>query len=312
MSTARPSHPGWLALAVAGCMLGAGLLAWLGWRERAALQQAETALRAKAAERDRVAAQSPQPSAITVEKIETELAAVRRATVTLETALAGQSPALLEREMPAKPVDAYFELAAYVEKNRALAAAARTAVPENGRFGFAMHQTEGPTEDLVPAVARQSDVLRHLLEALFEAAPQALGAVQRERPLSAAQLTARRMGPVRTVPTAATGETAPEDFFTLEPALSLFVPGQVDTLAFRLEFVGRTASLRAFLNSLAAFKLPLFVRSVEVEPLASTATADAAGVDKAAEVAVPVVTQNLSKFAVVVELVELIRQPTGP
>ena len=313
MSAFRQSTAGWLPMALTGCVLGAGALGWLAWKERAALQQAELALRAKAAERDLAAAQSPQPSAGTLERIEADLEAVRRATTALEAALAGQSPATLAVEVPSRPVDAYFELAAFVEKNRALAAAARTAVPENGRFGFASHQTEGPAEELLPAVARQVVAMRHLLEALFESSPQALVAVQRERPLTAAQLAARRTGPGRLTPTPVGGEAAPQDFFTMEPALSLFVPGQVDTTAFRLEFIGHTASLRAFLNSLAAFRLPLIVRSVEVEPLAPTGRADAAAPDRTAgDVLLPVVSQNVSKFAVVVELVELVRRPTGP
>lgn len=308
MTAVRPSSAGWLPVVVAGCVLGAGALGWLAGRERAALQQAERALRAKAAERDLAAAQSPQPSATTVERIEAELEDVRRATAALEAALAGPAP-----EAPGRPVDAYFELAAFVERNRALAAAARTAISESGRFGFASHQTEGPAEEVLPAVARQASALRHLLEALFESSPQALVAVQRERPLTAAQLAARRAGPGRLTPAPVAGEAAPQDFFVLEPALSLFIPGHVDTTAFRLEFVGHTASLRAFLNSLAAFKLPLVVRSVEVEPLAAAGRADAAASDRTAgDVLLPVVSPNVSKFAVVVELVELVRRPTGP
>lgn len=313
MSAFRPSTAGWLPLALTGCVLGAGLLGWLAWRERAAWRQAELALRAKAAERDLAAAQSPQPSVSTIGRIEDELAAVRRTTAAMEAALAGQSPATLAVEVPLRPVDAYFELAAYVEKNRALAAAARTAVPENGRFGFASHQAEGPGEELLPAVARQMVVMRHLLEALFESAPQALLAVQRERPLTPAQLAARRAGAGRLPPPPAGGEAAPQDFFTMEPALSLFVPGQVDTTAFRLEFLGHTASLRAFLNSLAAFRLPLIVRSVEVEPLAPAGRADATAPDRTAgDVLLPVVAPHVSKFAVIVELVELVRRSNGP
>jgi hypothetical protein len=309
MNFLRQIHLGWLPVVVAGCVVGAGALGWLAWRERASGLKARVALQAKMAERDSAASQSPQPSEATVEALRAELAAVQRSSSGLATALAGQAPSALAASAPAKPVDAYFELAAFVEKNRALAAAARTTLPENERFGFSLYQAEGPAEDVLPAVARQAAVLGHLLECLFESAPQALLAVQRERPLTAAQLAVRRAGAeARPAPPAAEG--AAKDFFALEPSLSLFAPGETDTTAFRVEFVGRTASLRGFLNSLAAFKLPLFVRSVEVEPLAAGQAIPSAGTN--AEITLPVVAQNVSKFAVVVELVELVRRPTNP
>jgi len=310
MNASRQSHPGWLPVVVSGCVLGAGALSWLTWREHTDGLQAQAALRARIAARDFVVSQSPQPSEATEKSLRDELAAVRRATGAFSTALAGQSPAALEIAVPARPVDAYFELAAYVEKNRALAATARTTIAENERFGFTLYQTEGPAEDLLPAVARQAAALRHLLECLFESTPEALLAVQRERPRTMSQQAARHPGgEVR--PTPVGTEAAGKDYFSIDPALSLFTPGETDTLAFRVEFLGRTSSLRGFLNSLGAFKLPLFVRSVEVEPLA-TAPATHASRNGEPDAALPAVAQNLSKFAVVVELVELVRRPTNP
>ena len=47
------------------------------------------------------------------------------------------------------------------------------------------------------------------------------------------------------------------------------MPGFVDTEAFRFVFTGQTAALRAFLNRLASFELPVLVREVEVEPAAA-------------------------------------------
>ena len=84
------------------------------------------------------------------------------------------------------------------------------------------------------------------------------------------------------------------------------MPGRVESEAFRLEFTGQTAVLRAFLNSLAALPRPVIVRRVEVEPLTAESGASTAPV---AGAPVPLVAQNLSKFAVVVECVELLPAP---
>lgn len=306
MHAVRHIRSGWLPVIVVVSLLGAGTLGWLAWEERAAGLRAGIALRAKHAERDRFMVQDPQPSAASELLIREELAAVQRAILAHATTLGTESNGIFDSPVPAKPVDAYFELAAYVEKNRALAAAARTTLSENERFGFATHATQGPAEELLPSVTRQSAAMRHLLERLFEAAPHGLLAVQRERPLTAGQLAMRRAGGVVPASGGPAGEFAPQDFFTLDPALSLFVPGETDTMAFRVEFTGRTASLRGFLNSLATSPAPLFVRSVEVEPLASVPSVSAA------DTTLPVVVQNVSKFAVVVELVELVRRPTVP
>jgi hypothetical protein len=81
----------------------------------------------------------------------------------------------------------------------------------------------------------------------------------------------------------------------------------VESEVFRLEFSGQTPALRAFLGSLATLPLPVVVRRVEVEPLADEAATAAVAPDAP----VPLVPQNLSKFAVVVECVELLPASGG-
>ena len=309
MTALRHVSFGWFPVTLAACVLGGGLLGWLAWEERVAGMRADAALRAKVAERDRLSADEPQPSVATEQRIGEELTAVRRAAAALASALGAEATGIFDTPEPTKPVDAYFELAAYVEKNRALAAAARTAVSDAERFGFASHATQGPSEDMLPFVARQAVALRMLLEGLLASAPRQLLAVQRERPLGAEQWTARRAGKAPHPAKETSGPGVSADFFSIDPALSLRVPGETDTMAFRVEFTGYTASLRSFLNSVAASPVPFFVRSVEVEPLAAPPhTGPAADADRV----LPVVAQNLSKFAVVVELVELIHRPTNP
>jgi hypothetical protein len=81
----------------------------------------------------------------------------------------------------------------------------------------------------------------------------------------------------------------------------------VATDAFRVEFAGRTQTLRVFINALAASHLPLFVRSVRVEPMPPEQT----GASSNAAAPGPIVAQTSSKFAVVIEFVELL-STAGP
>src|SRR5207245_42405 len=102
--------------------------------------------------------------------------------------------------------------------------------------------------------------------------PRALLSVQRERPLTAAQRALRhqpsRSGAPGVLPVQGAGG-APADFFDPDPQLSVRQPGWIDSEAFRLEFTGPTPVLRDFLNTLATYRLPLIVSSVEVEPAAA-------------------------------------------
>ncbi|MBI3887398.1 MAG: hypothetical protein HY302_16955 [Opitutae bacterium] len=304
-----------LLLLVAG--LGAEL--WLLDRFRQAAQHAHALLEQKKLERDWLARQSPAPSAENEQAIETELAAVAKTVAGLRAALQGRETNWLAKPAPAKSIDAYFDVAAFVEKTRALAARTRVAVQPGEKFGFATHANEGPEPDLLLAVFRQRLIVERLLDELLAARPQALLAVQREHPLTVARRAARSAAPGAgpetdpPVPAARKGEV-PADFFTPDPRLSLQRAGVIGAEAFRLEFTGQTPALRGFLNSLAAYKVPLIVRSVAVEslsaepPLAELSDSPAP-VPGAAPV--PLVAQNLSKFTVVVEYVELLSAPAA-
>jgi hypothetical protein len=191
--------------------------------------------------------------------------------------------------MPAKPIDAFFELAGFIEQLRTRAGQAQVVLKPDERFGFATHTNEGPAAEQIAAVHRQRLATQYLVETLLEARPLALLAMRRERPVAGARDSRDRA----------------EDFFELERPLSLRLPGQVETGAFRLEFTGQTAALRNFLNSLASYRQPVVVRSVEVEPLAAIPTAGPV----AAGAPVPLVRQSLSKFAVTVEFVLLADNP---
>ncbi|MBI2514468.1 MAG: hypothetical protein HYV96_21040 [Opitutae bacterium] len=303
----NPRFAAILLASAAACALQGWLIHTTHERARRAAVQVE----AKRAERDWLARQSPALSEENARAIAAEVAAAAQRAAEFRAAIAGQ--AWLSAP-PERPVDGYFALASFTETMRALAVRARVALRTEERFGFATYANEGPEADLLGPVHRQRVVMQHLLEALFEAHPKSLVAAVRERPLTAAQRAGRRAA----ISAAAADATSngnlsgaagqPADFFEPDSRLRLDARGVADGELFRVEFTGQTQALRAFLNSLAASPLPLFVRAVEVEPEmpgASAPVATASAGTLAPIAPVPLVTQNSSTFAVVIECIEV-------
>lgn len=286
----------------------------LEWRQQA--RRAEGTLQQRRQERDWLAARTPALNEANADAIAADLAAAEKRVAALRNDLRGRGGWL--PPAPARSTDAYFAIASFAEQMRALAVRQQIALRPEERFGFASYANEGPEAELLPAVHEQRVVVQYLLETLFEARPRALVAVQRERPLTSTQREARRSGQ----PTASgvAGAPAPAavpraggqagDFFTLDARLRLSAPGLVEGVGYRLEFTGQTQTLRNFLNSLQGYRLPLFVRSIEVEPMPAAAGAgdEAAGPNAP----VPLVTNNFSKFAVTLECVEVLSGPPAP
>lgn len=296
------------ALLVCGFALGTELWLWRAARQQAG--RALVALERKTQERDSLAGQSPALSAANEHVITQDLGQTARVLAGLRAVLQPRDRTPPGGLAPTEPIDAYFALAAFVEKTRTLAAHAQVVLKPDERFSFAAHANEGPEAELVPAVFRQRLAAQFLMEALLEARPGALLSVQRERPLAATQRTQRNQPGQAGVPAGAAstaGGGATADFFEYDAQNSLRQPGRIESEAFRLEFTGQTPVLRALLNRLASSAQPVIVRRVEVERLtAGTATT----VSAAAGTPVPLVSGNLSKFAVVVECVELLPPST--
>ncbi|MBI2814416.1 MAG: hypothetical protein HYX71_09040 [Opitutae bacterium] len=291
-------------LLVCALLLAAEVWLWRSAREQAA--RALAALEQKKQERSSLAAQSPALSAATEQAIGQDLDQAAKVLAGLRAALQpreGKAPA---GPAPAESIDAYFDVAAFVEKTRALAARAQVVLRPEECFGFSTHTNEGPEKELVPAVHRQRQAAHYLLEALLEARPQALLGVQRERPMTEAQRARRNLPGAPAAKAAANTGGQATDFFEVDALSSLRLPGRIECEAFRLEFTGQTPALRAFLNSLAAGPRPVVVRRVEVERLTAEAPSTA---NLPAGAPVPLVAQNLSRFAVVVECVELLPAP---
>lgn len=280
--------------------LGLVLVAAEGWQlreSRVGAARSLAALEQKKQERDWLARQSPALSPENEEVIAADLAAAGRLRVDLRQALQGKDAGLFAPPPPAKSIDAFFALANFVEKLRARAAQAQVVLRPDERFGFATHVNEGPVAEQLAIVHRQQLATHWLVETLLESRPLALLAVRRERPVADGPRDARDRA---------------EDFFELDRSLSLRQPGQVETVAFRLEFTGQTAALRNFLNSLAVFRQPVVVRSVEVEPLSALAPTITSATTVTAGSPVPLVRPSLSKFAVTVEFVLLTDNPVTP
>lgn len=307
MSAVR-KHPLFAAVLVV-CAVAVAAEAWLLYQTWQRTERARTVLRQRQEERDWLARQKPAPTQENTEAIAADVAGAEKRLNELRKTIGDRKRGL--SAAPKRPTDAYFALASFVEKARALAVRQQVEVRADERFGFSTYANVGPDTDLLAAVHRQRWVIESLVESLLESRPRSILSVQRELPRrkNAASASAANDGE-----SSATGGRVAEervtgdarDFFEMDPQLRLSTPGLVESEAFRLEFTGQTQSLRGFLNSLAAFKLPLVVRSVQVSPLPpESSLAERA----AAEAAVPLVAQNFSKFAVVIEYVELASAP---
>ncbi len=141
--------------------------------------------------------------------------------------------------MPAGRIEAYADLAGFVERHRKRAAQAGVAVGAEERFGFERFAREGPALEAVPIVWRRRIELEPLLEALWIARPRSLAGVW-------------------------CGEDAAPG---TPPRRSVAVPGLFDTSLCRLAFVGDTGCLRRYLPALAGLARPVVVREVRAEPL---------------------------------------------
>ena len=294
----------------------------------------------------------PAPSRENARAIEADLARARQAQAAMQAELKGRGAAaekLLAAKVPPARADAFFDLAAFVERTRESARRFEVEVrPDAARFGFAAFANEGPEPAYSESVFRQRQVIEFLVGALLEAKPQALLAVKREFPLTRKEREERDAAALAAAEAAASGGSAPEpvaagpagdgpDYFVVDPRASVRSPGFLDTLAFRLVFTGQTAALRTFLNRLAGFELPVLVREVEVEVAtaeeAVSATEDAAPAEAVAAApaapapepkplpkpaaakpspVAPIVPKPLSRFTVTVEFLELTNPPAPP
>ena len=355
--SAFKEHP-IFASALTACTLFMLGESWCIYDRWTAAREAAVTLERKTTELHAIGAFVPVPTRAVAGAIEADLARAEKALSTMANELQGRGPAA-ERRLTAHPpatrTDAYFDLATFVEQTRALARKQEVDLkPDAARFGFASYANEGPDVEHIPTVFQQRLVAQYLIESLLAARPRSLLSVQREHMLTKAEREARDAALRESRAAAETNGTPPEavpaanfagpseaaDFFVIDPRASAQVQGHLETTAFRIAFTGQTAVLRAFLNKLASFELPVLVREVEVVPatgeeaaiaptaeeapapepaaasivLTTEATAPPARATKGTirkAVSVPIIMKPLSKFTVTVEYIVLVPAATA-
>ena len=214
-------------------------------------------------------------------------------------------------------------------------------------FGYKKYvapNADSPKDAALPVIWKQVCVLDYINQKLFncksQESPMSIINVQREilpeEGIKDNPRTARR------VRAGSRGSSAAirGDNFKIDENITSRKPGSLDTLAYRFVFAGHTDVLRRFLNQLKDFDAMLVVRSIDVKPAdlsliapansedaAEEETSDAAGAFASGDSAeggenapsapvidenkVPVVTDNISEFTVVIEYVEVVKDTPG-
>lgn len=253
----EPSKTTLVAILGGVVVLGGGI--WWSGLQRAAADQADRQLRLQQTQWRALAASNPAPTATVVAELERRVESARGVVQSLRTTLGDtDAPAGRDRELPATRADAFFALAQFREVQRERAVAAGVVVAEGETFGFSAHRNSGPADEHLSMVGQQMAALSVALETLWTVQPEELLGVQRENPAT------RFDGPG----SAASGrEGRPEEWLVWPAERSLAEPGKLETLTFRLSWLGHTATLRAWLGALRRNPTPLVVREVAVEPL---------------------------------------------
>lgn len=278
---------------------------------------ANAQLKSSMSKADASAKQTPAPSqenldAATknVEELKAELADVDH---TLQ-----DTPLKIDN-IPTKDFDLLSQITSYQDKLNELAKGKGVLLPTGDytsyTFGMSLYLGRGvtaPPADKFAAVFKQVKVLDYILGHLMEDAKlpeqkMKIVSIQREDVTAVAGVNGATVAPTE-------GGTT-SDFFTIDPTITARVPGAINTLAFRIQFIAYSESLRILLDNLAKFELPLVVRSVNVEPasadkaltgvtprLSAAATAEA-------NARKPIISENFSQFTLVIEYIELPAPP---
>jgi hypothetical protein len=283
--------------------LGGGALVW----ERAkAAGDSQRELSRAEAEFHTLRNVSPPLSPTTTKGMETQLSAVSLVTEELRGTLGSwKTPddTTAESRKTFERADAYFEIAAFVERMRREAASHRVKIEPDEQFGFSDFARSGPELTEVALVLRERRATESLLAVLFRARPHQLLAVQRQKRGGEA---ARPSVRVQTNSAPVGG-----DYFVWNSRVFVGLPAETVASALRISFIGQTVSLRTLLNDLAKSELPLFVRAVEVESMAVKPEGRRLeGLRSDTEA--PLVPRSQSRFAVTVEWIEWNQHRIGP
>jgi hypothetical protein len=279
------------------------------WRTRLQAATAISQLEHEKRERENLQRQLPALTEENEQSIARELATAKQKLVEAQNALSAPGDSDVG-SLPRQPIEAYFEIANFVEKMRGMAAESRVTIRPDERFGFSSHVSEAPSQEFLSDVLRQCVAVQFLVGTLFDSHPATFISVQREHPLTVSQRGDRNKG--RSGERGGAGSTErnePVDFFEIAQAISLRMPDKIETDAFKVEFSGQTGALRDFLNQLARSSQPFSVRCVEVEPFNAPGIKTSAA---ATPLSVPIIGQVISRFRVTVELIRPLDQTEMP
>lgn len=267
---------------------------------------------------EELAALTPAPSVESTEqlKAEIEIGQRRLAMLSLQLDSRGFAAERLKLETsPTTRTESFFDLVTFVETTRErFRKQGITLAPAAEYLGFSIYAQEAPDAAAVAAVFRQRLIAQQLMDALLEARPHSVLAVQRERLLEETDQGTRLGGFAR-------GAGSSSDTFVSDARFALASVGKTpDRAVFRLVFTGDTDALRTLINRLANSDWPLVVRAVEIQALPAEKNSAAASkereglassivlqaqapavVENAGEAFRIVVPKSYSQFTVVVE-----------
>jgi hypothetical protein len=278
MSRLKPN-----ASLVFSAIFGILIVLEIGWlrREHERAERAIAALNGAKKERDRLVHLSPGPNAANEAALDAAVGEAERMLVRLRTEL-GVSEPKATTPAPVAPVDAYFELCDFVERTRLRMSTAAIGIGPAERFGFTAYANAGPATEIASTIHRQREAIAHLMEIMLAVRPIAFLGIKRAK---AESIPGGKMS------------SASDDYFIMPQPVSIVRSGLIDADAFRLQFSGHTAELRAVLNRLVAGERPLIVRAVEIEPVSREP-----GASHAAKSDHVIIEPNASKFTLTLEI----------
>ncbi len=246
-----------IAIVLVAALAGGGV--WWSWTQVREAGKAERRLRMQQAHWRALAASDPVPVVAVAAELSRRVETAETIVAELRQQLGvTRNDAVARDTVPPSRADAYFALAQFMERQARTARQAEVGLPDNPAFGFSAHRNSGPADEHRTFVHRQMLVLDQLLTALWTTQPEELVRVQRENPW------------IQIPPTAGLSRRAegdPADWLGWPESRSLRSSGIVDTLALRIGWIGRTATLRAWLRQLRDLAVPVVVREVTVEPV---------------------------------------------
>ncbi|HAV12428.1 MAG TPA: hypothetical protein DCX06_02875 [Opitutae bacterium] len=305
-------------LIVVICLLACAAGAFLAYTESGSVQSEAQKAKSAQAQLNNLLVASPAPSADNVAASEQNVAALKAELEKIRSDLQRGS----RMNTSSDGVGVMAGIQQYISEYQRRVAdvvdadgePAPIETPKDFAFGFQEYiETGAPLQDpkVIATLDKQRQILSYIVNQLIDSNPAAITAIKRE--VLEVKSADDKSGK--------SGKTG----FQISSAISARVPGAIDTMAYSVTFTGYTASLRAFLNNLAQFDLPIVVRSIEVQRPQGSATtaapkkgnalddifgafggASSTTVETTEEAQKPIIEENLSSFTVVLEFIEII------